>query len=306
MNKLLAALVCSLFAISAFAADAAPAAPATVKAGDTSLVKAPTRKKLIVNKEVPGYWRVTLNNPPINLIDDSMYDDLFDLVGEMEADPELKVVTFESANPDFFIAHYSTAEPRSRFGIPPWIKTAKRLAASKVLSIAVIRGRVRGGGSEFAMALDLRFASRERAVFGQPEVGTGLIPGGGALQRLPLLVGRARALEIVLGAQDYDADTAERYGWINRAIPDAQLDAHVAEFVKRVLSFDKRVLAVSKETINTVGLPVEAELQQTQDTFFQTFGWDGFKQRIPKLMQRGIGKAGEFELNLGKHVGELE
>ncbi|MNU79735.1 putative enoyl-CoA hydratase echA8 [compost metagenome] len=306
MKILLTALVSSLFAISALAADAAPAAPATVKAADTNVVKASATKKLTVNKEVPGYWRVTLNNPPINLIDDSMYDDLYDLVGEMEADPELKVVTFESANPDFFIAHYSTAEPRSRFGIPPWIKTARRLAASKVLSIAVIRGRVRGGGSEFAMALDLRFASRERAVFGQPEVGTGLIPGGGALQRLPLLVGRARALEIVLGAQDYDADTAERYGWINRAIPDAQLDAHVAEFVKRVLSFDQRVLAISKETINAVGLPVEAELQQTQDTFFQTFGWDGFKQRIPKLMQRGIGKAGEFELNLGKHVGELK
>ncbi|CAN7582937.1 enoyl-CoA hydratase/isomerase family protein [Variovorax sp. LjRoot178] len=308
MKKLLAALVSSLFAISVFAADAAPAAPATpatVKA-DTSVVRASATKKLIVNKEIPGYWKVTLSNPPINLIDDSMFDDLYDLVGEIEADPELKVVTFESANPDFFIAHYSSAKPRSRFGIPPWIETAKRLAASRVLSIAVIRGRVRGGGSEFAMALDLRFASRERAVFGQPEVGTGLIPGGGALQRLPLLVGRARALEIVLGAQDYDADTAERYGWINRAIPEAQLDAQVAEFVKRVLSFDKRVLAVSKAAINTAGLPVEAELQQTQDTFFQTFGWDGFKQRIPKLMQRGIGKAGEFELNLGKHIGELE
>ena len=127
-------------------------------------------------------------------------------------------VTFESANPDFFLAHYSSAEPRSRFGVPRWIEASGRLAASGVLSIAVIRGRVRGGGCEFTMGLDIRFASWEKAIFGQPEVGTGLIPGGGALQRLPLLVGRARTLEIVLGADDYDAETAERYGWINRAI----------------------------------------------------------------------------------------
>lgn len=263
------------------------------------------KKKLIVDKAIDGYWKVTLDNPPINLIDDSMYDELYDLVGEIEGDVALKVVTFESANPDFFIAHYSSAEPRSRFGVPPWIETAERLAASSVLSIAVIRGRVRGGGSEFAMGCDIRFASRERAIFGQPEVGTGLIPGGGALQRLPLLVGRARALEIVLGADDFDAVEAERYGWINRAVPDDQLDAHVAAFVKRVLSFDKRVLAVSKATINQTGLPKTTELQQTQDTFFQTFAWDGFQQRIPKLLKRGIGQPGEFELSLGKHIASL-
>jgi enoyl-CoA hydratase/carnithine racemase len=263
------------------------------------------KKKLLVDKTVKGHWKVILDNPPINLIDDSMYDELYDLVTEIEADAALKVVTFESANPDFFIAHYSSAEPRSRFGIPPWIETAQRLAASSVLSIAVIRGRVRGGGSEFAMGCDIRFASREKTIFGQPEVGTGLIPGGGALERLPLLVGRARALEIVLGADDFDADTAERYGWINRAIPEDKLDAHVAGFVARVLSFDKRVLAVSKSTINKTGLPNRADLQETQDTFFKTFAWEGFQQRIPSLLKRGIGKPGEFELNLGKNIADL-
>ena len=262
-------------------------------------------KKVTVDKSTSAYWRVTLNNPPINLVDDTMYDDLYDLVGEIEADSALKVVTFESANPDFFIAHYSSAGPQSRFGGPRWIETAQRMAGSDVLSIAVIRGRVRGGGSEFSLGCDIRFASREKAIFGQPEVGTGLIPGGGALQRLPLLVGRARALEIVLGADDFDADAAERYGWINRAIPEASLDAHVANFVKRVLSFDKRVLGVCKATINHVGLPNPAELQATQDTFFQTFGWDGFKERLPKLLKRGIGQPGEFELNLGKNLGDL-
>ena len=171
-----------------------------------------------------------------------MYDAFYDLVGEIEADAALKVVTFESANPDFFIAHYGTSGPRSRFGVPRWIDAATRLANSGVLSIAVIRGRVRGGGSEFVLGCDIRFASREKAIFGQPEVGTGLIPGGGALQRLPLLVGRSRALEIVMGASDFDADTAERYGWINRAISDAELDAFTANFVGRVLSFDRQAL----------------------------------------------------------------
>jgi enoyl-CoA hydratase/carnithine racemase len=248
---------------------------------------------------------VTLNNPPINAIDDSMYDELYDLVGEIEADPELKVVTFESANPDFFIAHYSTTPPRSRFGTPRWIDSANRLAQSSVISIAVIRGRIRGGGSEFALACDIRFASRERAIFGQPEVGTGLMPGGGALQRLPLLVGRSRAIEIILGADDFDAETAERYGWINRAIPETELDPFVANFVRRVLSFDKQAMRTAKTIINQFGVPDTAQLQRTQDTFFTMFGWPGAAARMPKLRQRGIGTAGEFELNLGRHVADL-
>jgi enoyl-CoA hydratase/carnithine racemase len=213
------------------------------------------KQTLITDKTTPGHWRVTLDNPPINTIDDRMYDAFYDLVGEIEAEPALKVVTFESANPDFFLAHYSTAEPHSRFGVPRWIEAAGRLAASSVLSIAVVRGRVRGGGSEFMMGADIRFASREKAIFGQPEVATGLIPGGGALQRLPLLVGRARALEIVLGGDDFDADTAERYGWINRAIPDAELGEFVANFVRRVVSFDKQALAAAKSILNSSGLP---------------------------------------------------
>jgi len=264
-----------------------------------------TKQKLVTDKSTPGHWRVTLNNPPINVIDDGMYDAFYDLVGEIEASPTLKVVTFESANPDFFLAHYSSAEPRSRFGVPRWIEASGRLAASGVLSIAVIRGRVRGGGCEFAMGLDIRFASREKAIFGQPEVGTGLIPGGGALQRLPLLVGRARTLEIVLGGDDYDAETAERYGWINRAIPDTDLDAFIDNFVRRVVSFDSQALSTAKSIINASGLPDPAQLQATQDLFFKTFGWDGARQRAPILRDRGIGQPGDFELRLGHHIAHL-
>jgi enoyl-CoA hydratase/carnithine racemase len=180
-----------------------------------------------------------------------------------------------------------------------------RLSRSGVLSIAVIRGRTRAGGSEFTLACDLRFASRERAVFGQPEVGFGLIPGGGALERLPLLVGRARTIEIALGADDFDAETAERYGWINRAVPDAELDGFVANFVRRVLSFDKQALSAAKAAINQAGLPDEGKLQATQDVFSATLRWPSALERMSKSRARGLGVAGEFELNLGRHVGDL-
>jgi enoyl-CoA hydratase/carnithine racemase len=231
-----------------------------------------TYKKITTDKTTPGHWRVTLNNPPINTFTDRMYDEFYDLVGEIENDPSLKVLTFESANPDFFIAHYSQVEPRSRFGTPRWIDAANRLAQCSVLSIAIIRGRVRGGGAEFIIGCDIRFASREKAIFGQPEVGFGLIPGGGALRRLPMLVGRARALEIILGADDYDAETAEKYGWINRAIPEAGLDAFVANYVRRILSFDKQALSTAKMIINQSGFPNPSQLQGDQNTFFTTFG----------------------------------
>jgi enoyl-CoA hydratase/carnithine racemase len=259
--------------------------------------------RITVDKQVPGYWRVTLNHPPINTVDEQMYDELFDLVEAIDADPSLKVMTFESANPDFFLAHYGIGESKSRFDEPRWIETAARLARSSVLSIAIIRGRARGGGSEFALACDIRFASQERAIFGQPEVGFGLTPGGGALQRLPLLVGRARAIEITFGGDDFDAETAERYGWINRAVPDAELDGFVAEFVRRVLSFDKNVLATSKAILNQTGLPDQAQLQETQTTFGAVLRKPVALERLAKARELGLGASSEFELNLGHHAG---
>jgi enoyl-CoA hydratase/carnithine racemase len=137
--------------------------------------------RITTDKLVPGFWRVTLNHPPINTIDEQMYDEIYDLVEAIEAQPSLKVVTFESANADFFLAHYGVGESASRFGKPRWIEAATRLTHSNVLSIAVIRGRAWGGDDEFALACDLRFASREKGVFGQPEVGFGMITGGQAL-----------------------------------------------------------------------------------------------------------------------------
>ena len=265
--------------------------------------KATTR--VTVDERVPGYWRVTLNHPPINSVDDLMYDEIFDLVQAIDAEPALKVVTFESANRDYFLAHYGIGESQSRFGKPRWREAAVQLANSNVLSVAVVRGRARGGGSEFTLACDIRFASREKAVFGQPEVGFGLIPGGGALERLPLLVGRSRAIEIALGADDFDADTAERYGWINRALPEAELDDFVQGFVRRVLGFDGHALATAKQRLNQVLLPDPGQLAATQAAFGEALRWPNAGELMSKARDRGLGTAGEFELNLGRAVAEL-
>ena len=261
--------------------------------------------RLTVDKQVPGYWRVTLNHPPINTVDDLMYDEVFDLVQAIDAEPGLKVVTFESANPDYFLAHYGVGESQSRFGVPRWRESAIQLAHSSVLSVAVIRGRARGGGSEFALGCDVRFASRETAIFGQPEVGFGLIPGGGATERLPLLVGRSRAIEIVLGGDDFDADTAEKYGWINRSIPEAELDDFVNAFVRRVLSFDGQALATAKQRLNQTFLPDPAHLQATGAAFVETLNSPQAVELMAKARDRGLNTASPFELDLGRAVAGL-
>jgi enoyl-CoA hydratase/carnithine racemase len=261
-----------------------------------------TASRITIDKQVPGWWRVTLNHPPINTVDDQMYDELYDLVERFDTAPGLKVVSFESANPDFFLAHYGIGQSQSRFGAPRWRETAVPLATSDVLSVAVVRGRARGGGSELTLACDVRFASREKAIFGQPEVGFGLIPGGGALERLPLLVGRSRAIEIVMGGDDFDADTAERYGWINRAIPEAELDAFVNSFIGRVLRFDAQALATVKQRLNQALLPDLDQLKATGAIFLKTLDWPHARDLMARARERGLNEASAFELDLGEAI----
>ena len=182
--------------------------------------------QLNIVQESSAFWRVIFDNPPLNLLDPDTIGELQQLAAAIEAADALKVVVFESANPDYFIAHYdmSRAAETPSASVPgslhPWADFTMRLADAPVVSIAAVKGRARGVGNEFALACDLRFASLERAFFCQPEVAVGIVPGGGAVERLPLLVGRARAIEILLGSDDIDAATAERYGLVNRAIPD--------------------------------------------------------------------------------------
>ncbi len=175
----------------------------------------------------------------------------------------MKVVVFQSANPDFFIAHLDVAKAAERpetLGL--WRDFVLRLSSTPVVSIAKIRGRTRGIGNEFVLACDMRFASRQSALFGNPEVGVGLVPGGGALEWLPRLVGRSRALEIVLSGDDFDADIAERYGWVNRTLDDDNLDSFVDTLVRRLASFDRETLAAAKAQVNRFGTPTAAELSR--------------------------------------------
>ncbi|MFD4611846.1 enoyl-CoA hydratase/isomerase family protein [Streptomyces sp. NPDC058440] len=257
-----------------------------------------------VAQHSPSYWRVTFDSPPINLVTFDVFAELGNLVDRMDADEDLKVVVFDSADPDFFLAHFDMLPPKEPYTGPAWLDTAARMARSRVISIASIRGRARGVGSEFALACDMRFAGKETAVLGQPEVGAGVTPGGGATERLPLLVGRGRALEIITTADDFDAETAERYGWINRALPEAELDAYVDRVATRIASFDRRPLAEVKALINRSTLPSETDLAAGQNTFRASLTWPEAHSRISRLLQQGMQQRSELEYRLGEHIAE--
>src|SRR6516162_7809403 len=195
-----------------------------------------------LDRRSPSYCRVTFDHPPINTITPTTVAELAELIGLIEQDPDLNVVVFDSANPDFYLAHYDTEHDPARtaaLGVGPtgmhaWLDLLVRLSRASVVSIASIRGRARGAGSEFILACDLRFASRENTLVGQFEVGTGVVPGGGPMARLSRLIGRGRALEILLVADDLDGARAEQYGYVNRAIADGQLDAEVEMMASRI------------------------------------------------------------------------
>ena len=255
-----------------------------------------------VIEETSAYWRVLFDYPPFNIMDATIFEGLQDLLARMDSSPGLRVVVFESANPEFYLAHFdltgkigniTTAVGRS--GLPILMDTFVRLTTSPVVSIAKIRGCVRGACSEFVLACDMRFASRENTLLGQPEVGVGVHPGGGGAERLPHLVGRGRALEIVLGANDFDGDTAERYGYVNRSLPDAELDGFVDALARRVASFDRRAIAAAKNLVNQVSLPSADRLLDALNSFQTSLTWSEAQQRIQALLERGLQRNADFE-----------
>jgi len=269
-------------------------------------------QRLSISKVTPGYWRITISNPPINLYDPEMFAELNVLMDSIDADKDLKVVVFESTNPDYFIAHYDLERGEMIPDMPgaaefsTWPKFVTRLSQSRAISIAKLRGRARGHGSELALACDIRFASKEKAILAQVEVGVAVVPGGGATEWLAALAGRSRALEIICGANDFDADTAEKYGWVNRSIPDEELDAFVDDFARRVASFEKRALELAKQLVNArASVPSESDRWASNQSFIGTTQWPETKTLIGKLMQNGLQKEGAFELQLGHQVGHV-
>src|SRR5206468_7302855 len=255
-----------------------------------------------VIEETPAYWRVVFDYPPFNIVDATLFEGLQELLARMEESPTLRVVVFESANPEFYLAHFDLTGKIGNImtavgpsGLPILMDTFVRLTKSPVVSIAKIRGCVRGVSSEFVLACDMRFASRENTLLGQPEVGVGMNPGGGGTDRLPPLVGRGRALEIVLGANDFDADTAERYGYVNRALPDAELDGFVDGLARRIASFDGRAISAAKNLINEVSLPSADRLLDALNSFQTALTRPETGQRIQVLLKRGLQREDDFE-----------
>jgi enoyl-CoA hydratase/carnithine racemase len=265
---------------------------------------------LRVDRPSPGYCRVTFDHPPINTLTATTVAELAELVGLIEEDPDLNVVVFDSANPDFYLAHYDTEHDPARtaaLGVGPtgmhaWLDFLARLSRAPVVSIAAIRGRARGAGSEFVLACDLRFASRENALLGQFEVGTGVVPGGGPMARLARLAGRGRALEILLVADDLDGPRAEQYGYVNRTIADDRLDEEVDAIASRLARFDHEALARTKSYVDQATLPPDSEFPPALADFFELLGRPALQARFALLEELGLNRDSDFERSLGRRV----
>jgi enoyl-CoA hydratase/carnithine racemase len=275
----------------------------------TSPTSPPSR--FAVTRTTDALWRVTFDNPPINLIDPTMIVELHRLLTDVERADGPAVVLFDSADPDFFLAHYDVAaEPSAFDALPPaptpfhhWANLLIRLSKSPAVTIAAIRGRARAAGSEFALATDIRFASRERAVLGQFEVGLAAVPGGGPSARLPRIVGRGRAFEILLGGDDFDGDLAERYGYVNRAVPDGEFDGFVNAFAERVSRFDRIAIADVKRFVNAASLPADDVLSAEMDAFAAALARPATPALLAHAFEHGFQQRSHVELNLGAWVG---
>jgi enoyl-CoA hydratase/carnithine racemase len=268
--------------------------------------------QLRLTKRSPAYWRVTIDNPPINVMGPEMVREFHEVISSLETDEHVRVVVFDSAVDDYFLNHSDfeakledlTSMPAGPTGLPPWPDFLVRLTRAPVASIALIRGRATGNGSELTLACDMSFASREKAIISQWEVGVGMVAGGGPMARLPQLIGRNRALEVLLNSEDIRGEQAEAYGYVNRALPDAELDAYVEALATRIAGFDKWAIANTKRLVNT-SLPPDVELGAGWDACMASLGRPAAQDGIKALMARGFHKPGDAENRLGYYLGQI-
>ncbi len=252
------------------------------------------KPQIRLERRTPAYWRVTLDNPPFNIFGPKTIPELNTVITAIENDPMVKVVVFDSAVPGFFLTHYdfvsemaeTTSLAPGPTGMHPLPDMLVRLSRAPVVSIASIRGRATGVGSELALASDMRFASREKALLSQWEVGAALVPGGGPMARLPRLMGRGRALEVLLGADDIGGDLAERYGYVNRSLPDGELDAFV-------------------EAIDIASLPPDSEIAAGWDACIASMQRPPAQRKIKRLLELGLQRNADVEARLPYYTGTL-
>ncbi|MFM0057889.1 enoyl-CoA hydratase/isomerase family protein [Paraburkholderia phytofirmans] len=286
---------------------------ASTAANQSAQPEAGAKQEFRIKRVTPAYWRVTIDHPPFNIFGPESIPQLNSVITQIENDPELKVVVFDSAVPGFFLTHYdfvpplevTTRMPPGPTGMAPLPDMLTRLSRSSVVSIVSIRGRATGVGSELSLASDMRFASREKAVLSQFEVGAGFVPGGGPMSRLPRLMGRGRALEILLSGNDINGELAERYGYVNRAFPDAELDRFVDTLARRIASFDKQTIGEIKHFVNIATLPPDSEVGPQWDAFITSVQRPAAQRDIKKLMELGLQKRPDVEIHLDRYTGQV-
>ena len=265
-----------------------------------------------VDQVSPSYWRVTFDNGEVNLLDPDTVEQLGTLVARMEADADLTVVVFRSDKPGYFMAHWDFLSDSARVagmppgptGLHPYLDNFIRLSRLPVATVSEIRGRTRGAGSEFVLATDIRFAS-EKAVLGQFEVGVGAVPGGGPMARLGRLVGRGRALEILLGGDDIPAALAAEYGYVNRVIPDSEIEEFTDVFARRIAAFDKVAVTGIKKLVDVATLPGDQEFAPGLQAYFATSGRQENRPIVELLLSNGLQRPDGIEIDLGTAIGKL-
>jgi enoyl-CoA hydratase/carnithine racemase len=263
-----------------------------------------------VDKETPTKWRVTFDNPPLNLMGPEFVVEFAKIVTAIENDDQLRVVVFDSAVEGFFLNHSDftvkleelTSLPQGPTGLEAWPDILVRITHAPVVSIAKIRGRATGNGSELLLASDMTFV---KALLSQWEVGVGMVAGGGPMARLPRLIGRSRALEVLMGSDDMHGDLAESYGYVNRSLPDAELDAFVDTLARRISSFDKWAISNTKRLVNAASLPAEVEMAAGWDACIASVGRPTTQSRIEAFMGLGFHKPGDVENRIGYYLEKL-
>jgi enoyl-CoA hydratase/carnithine racemase len=256
----------------------------------------------------------TIDNPPINIITPSLYAELARLAEELAADPEALVFVLKSADPDFFLAHFDvgailtfpTDEPARR---EAWDRNAyhvmcERFRTMDKVTIAQIEGRVGGGGSELAMSFDMRFGVRGKTVINQMEVPLGILPGGTGTQRMPRLIGRHRALEVILGGIDLDAETAERWGYLNRALAAEEIGPYVDALARRIASFPAPAVRLAKASVNSADKPLAEGLADESFLFQELIRTPEAQRNMARFLEIG-GQTREGELRVAELSGEL-
>ena len=263
-----------------------------------------------LTKVSPAYWRVTFDNPPLNLMGPQFVMEFGKIMTAIESDENLRVVVFDSAVEGFFLNHSDftvkmeelTSLPQGPPGLEAWPDILVRITHAPVVSIAKIRGRATGNGSEISLASDMTFASREKALLSQWEVGIGMVAGGGPMSRLPRLIGRSRALEVLMSSEDIHGDLAEAYGYVNRSLPDAELDAFVDALATRISHFDKWAIANTKRLVNAASLPPDVEMSAGWDACMASVARPATQARIKAFMGLGFHKPGDVEDRIGYYL----